>query len=107
MGGVCLKESEEENFLRIKFDHSVSFKQHVKAHVRKRAKKYHALARYMKTEKLQQQMREFMLTHFSYGPLVWMFCYRTLNQRISYVHERALRIAQKDHEHDFGLLGTK
>ena len=49
-------------------------------------------------------MRAFVVSHFSNCPLVWMFCDRTLNQRINHVHERALRIAQKDYKHDFGFL---
>ena len=107
IGGACLKESTEENLLGIKFDRSFSFKEHVKTLCKKASQKLHALNRiscYMDTEKLQQLMRAFILSHFSYCPLVWMFCDRTINQRINHIHERALRIAQKDYEHDFGFL---
>ena len=58
----------------------------------------------MDTEKLQQLMRAFVLSHFSYCPLVWMFYDRTLNRRINHTHERALRIAYKDYGNDFGFL---
>ena len=33
-----------------------------------------------------------------------MFCDRALNHRINNIHERALRIAYKDYENDFGFL---
>ena len=33
-----------------------------------------------------------------------MFYDRTMNNRINHVHERALRIAYKDHRNDFGYL---
>ena len=33
-----------------------------------------------------------------------MFYDRTLNHRINHIHERALRIAYKDYENDFGFL---
>ena len=107
IGAACLKETTWENLLGITFDRSLSFKQHVKTLCKKASQKLHALARiscYMGTEKLQQLMRAFVLSHFSNCPLVWMFCDRTLNQRINHVHERALRIAQKDYKHDFGFL---
>ena len=58
----------------------------------------------MDTEKLQRLMRAFALCHFSYCPLVLMFCERALNHRINHIHERALRITYKDYENDFGFL---
>ena len=58
----------------------------------------------MDTEKLQQLMRAFVLSHFSYCPLVWMFYDRTLDHRINRVHERALRMAFKDDRNEFGFL---
>ena len=91
---------------QITFDQSLSFKQHVKALCKKASQKLHALARisrYMDTEKLQWLMRAFVLSHFSYCPLVWMFCDRALNHRINHIHERALRLAYKDYENDFGF----
>ena len=107
IGGACVKESTEENLLGITFDQSLSFKEHVKTLCRKAGQKLHALARvscYMDTEKLQLLMRAFVLSHFSYCPLVWMLYDRTINHRINHVHERALRIAYKDHGNDFGYL---
>ena len=93
IGEACVKESTEENLLGITFDQSLSFKQHVKALCKKASQKLHALARisrYIDTEKLQWLMRAFVLFHFSYCPLVWMFYDRTLNHRINHIHERAL-----------------
>ena len=107
IGEACVKESTEENFLVMTFDQSLSFKQHVKALCKKASQKLHVLARisrYMDTEKLQRLMRAFVLCHFSYCPLVWMFCERALNHRINHIHERALRIAYKDYENDLGFL---
>ena len=69
--------------------------------------KLHALARvscYMDTENLNQVMQAFVLSHFSYSPLVWVFYDRTLNHKINHIHERALRFAYKDCQTDFGSL---
>ena len=107
IGETCVKESTEENLLGITFDQSLSFKQHVRALCKKTGQKLHALARisrYMDTEKLQQLMRAFILSQFSYCPLVWMFYDRTLDHRINRTQERALRIAYKDYGNDFGFL---
>ena len=107
IGEACVKESTEENLLGITSDQSLSFKQHVKTLCKKAGQKLHALARisrYMDTELLEQLMRAFVLSHFSYCPLVWMFYDRTLDHKINRVHERALRIAYKDYGNDFGFL---
>ena len=58
----------------------------------------------MDTEELKQVIQTFFLSHFSYSPLVGMFYERTLNDRINYIHERALRFAYKDYRTDFELL---
>ena len=102
-----VKESKEEKLLGIIFDQTLSFKQHVKTLCKKASQKLHALARiscYMDTQKLKQVMQAFVLSHFSYSPLVWMFYDRTLNHRINHFHERALRFAHKDYQTDFGSL---
>ena len=107
IGETRVKESAEENLLGINFDQSLSFKKHVKILCRKVGQKLHALTRvscYMDTEKLKLLMRAFVLSHFSYCPLVWMFNDRTTNHRINHLHERALRIAYNDHTNDFGYL---
>ena len=110
IGEACVKESTEENLLGITFDQSLFFKHHVKALCKKAGQKLHALARisrYMDTEKLQQLMRAFILSHFSYCPLVWMFFDRTLDHRINRVQERALRIAYKDYGSDLVFSWNK
>ena len=44
---------------------------------------------------------------FSYCPLIWMFCDRTLNAKINRLHERALRIAYNDYISSFEDLLVK
>ena len=38
----------------------------------------------------------FVVSQFSYCPLVWMFHDRSVNKKINKIHERALRISCKD-----------
>ena len=44
---------------------------------------------------------------FIYCPLIWMFHSRTLNNRISNIHERALRLTYKDNQSSFKELLEK
>ena len=44
------------------------------------------------------------MSQFNYCPLVWMFHDRKLNNKINKMHLRALRIAYRDYESDFGTL---
>ena len=106
-GEANMKESKEEKLLGMIFDQTLSFKQHFKTLCKKSSQTLHALARiscYMDTEKLKQVLQAFVLSHFSYSPLIWMFYDRTLNHRINHIHEGALHFAYKDYQTDIGSL---
>ena len=50
-------------------------------------------------------MKSFIISQFSYCPLIWMTHSRGLNNKISHIHEKALRIIYKDFSMPFeGLL---
>ena len=73
----------------------------------KAGRKLHALARastYMPKEKTRMVMRAFIMSHFSYCPLIWMFHDRRVNVKINHIHERALRIAYQDRTSSFEEL---
>ena len=46
-------------------------------------------------------MNAFITSQFSYCPLVWMFHSRTLNNRINKIHEKALRLVNKNETFSF------
>ena len=46
-------------------------------------------------------MNYFVICHFSYCPIVWMFHSRKLNARINRLHERALRVVYRDFDSSF------
>ena len=52
-------------------------------------------------------MKAFILSQFTYCPLVWMLGERGLNNKINHLHEKALRIAYKDDVSDFKALLEK
>ena len=52
-------------------------------------------------------MKTFIASQFSYSPLIWMLHSRTLNNRITNIHEKALRLTYKDNESLFKELSGK
>ena len=84
-----IHESPEEKLLGIIFDKTLSFKAHVTSLYKKANQKLHALSRiahYMDSEKLKHVMKAFILSQFTYCPLVWMLGERGLNNKINHLH---------------------
>ena len=52
-------------------------------------------------------MKTFITSQFSYSPLIWMLHSRTLNNRITNIHEKALRLTYKDNESLFKEFSGK
>ena len=76
----------------------------------KASQKLHALSRVSNFMTLNQRktiMNSFILSHFGYCPLFWMFHDRKFNHRINRLHERALRIVYKDDKSSFKELLIK
>ena len=102
-----ISESESEKLLGVTIDSKLNFNLHFTQLCVKASQKLHALARvsnYMDTEKVKLIMRSFIMSHFSYCPLIWMFHDRATNSRINKIHERALRIVYRDTESSFDEL---
>ena len=49
-------------------------------------------------------MKAFIMSQFSYSPLVWMCHRRKLNNKINKIHERALQLVYDDRQSTFGEL---
>ena len=62
---------------------------------------------FMDQEKLKTVMNAFILSQFSYCPVIWMFHDRSMHNKINKIHERALRIAFKDMSSKFEDLLMK
>ena len=110
VGTSCIKQSDKEKLLGITLDKNLDFKCHVENICKKAGQKLHALARvakFMDQEKLQTVMNAFILSQFSYCPVIWMFHDRNVKNKINKIHERALRIAFKDTSSNFEELLIK
>ena len=107
---VTLKSSQYEKLLGIKIDNNFTFNEHVKCMCTKASQKLHALSRvgnFMSFNQRKTIMKTFILSHFGYCPLVWMFHTRKLNNRINRLHERALRIVYRNETLSFEELLLK
>ena len=49
-------------------------------------------------------LSSFIISHFSYCPLIWLFCSKKSTKKINAVHERSLRIIRNDYESLYPLL---
>mgnify|MGYP001797459550 FL=1 len=77
---------------------------------KKAGQKLNALARIssiMNMEKRRVIMKSFIVSQFGYCPLIWMFHSRSLNNKINFLHERALRITYDDKNLTFEELLKK
>ena len=94
-----IKNSTEEKLLGVKFDSNLSFEGHVTSLCKKASQKLHALARishYMDLNKRRKLMKAFFTSQVNYCPLLCMFHNRNLNNKINWIHERALRLVYQN-----------
>ena len=59
------------------------------------------MAKIIPLDKKRLLMKAFIEFQSSYCPLIWMFCSRKMNNKINYIHERALRLVYDDYEASF------
>ena len=99
IGNTDVINSSEEKLLGVHLDSKLSFDYHISKLCQKASNKLYTLARispYMDQNKQRYLMRVFISSQFQYCPLIWMFHSRQLNQNISKIQERDLRITFKD-----------
>ena len=85
-----------QKLLGVHIDYKLKFDTHIETLCKKVGRKLHALARvikYMSTNHGQMLMTSFMMSRFSYCPLIWMCHSRKINSQLNKLHKRALRLA--------------
>ena len=110
IGNFDITNSKSEKLLRVKFDHKISFDDHISELCKKASRKIHALSRvasYMNISKRHVLMNAFFKSQFSYCPLAWMCHSRTNSGKISRLHERCLQIIYSDKQSSFEMLLEK
>ena len=110
IGDLHINNSLSEKLLGIAFDCKLKFTSTSKIFAKKASQKINALPRLvpcMGTTKKRIVMNTFFMSEFSYCPLVWMCCNRSLNTKINQLHERCLWIVYNDKESNFNELLVK
>ena len=110
IGNFDITNSKSEKLLGVKFDHKLSFDDHVSELCKKASRKIHALSRvasYMNISKRRILMNAFFKSQFSYCPLVWMCHSHANNDKINRPYERCLRIIYSDKQSSFETLLEK
>ena len=85
--------------LGIHINNNLNFDDHVNQLCKKASKNLHALARvskYMDINKQRMLMKEFVSSHFSYCPLIWIFHSRKMEHRINSIQKWALKFVYED-----------
>ena len=107
MGSSSVIETHEVRLLGVIINRDLSFKNHINFIYKKAGKKLNALARLcnlISFNKRKSLMKGFVLSQFSFSPLVGMFVDRTINAKIDALHYRALKIVYRDNESSFEEL---
>ena len=108
--GNVIESEDNQVLLGVTIDSNLSFNKHINKLCKKASAKVNALARisgYMNLPKSRIIMKPFITSQFGYCPLIWMFHSRTLNNKINFIHERALRITYNDIKSSFEVLLRK
>ena len=93
--------------LGVTFDNKLYFEPHLNLVCKNASQKLHPFGRiskFISKKKLRVIMKAFIMSQFSYCPLVWMCHSRTLNNKINRLHERALRLVYDDRQSTFEEL---
>ena len=105
--GSPISNEKIVTLLGVAVDNKHSFEPHLNLVCKKVSQKLHALARvskFISKKKLRVIMKAFLMSQFSYCPLVYMCHSRTLNNKINKLHERALRLVYDNRQSTFEEL---
>ena len=103
-----IKNSTEEKLLGVNFILIFLLKIISSLFVKGQARNYTLLHKILHYRDLNERKRNltkgFITTQFSYCLLIWMFHCRNLNNKINWIHERALRLVYQNNLSFSGLL---
>ena len=102
-----IASSNEEKLLGILLDSKLSVNSHIASLCKKAGQKLSALARinhYLTPDQKSLLLNSVVKSQFSYCPLIWMFTSRYLNNALTNIYERALRLICNDYELPFERL---
>ena len=99
IGETKIWESNKQKLLGVVIDRNLNFNEYVFNLCKKADRKLSVLARfldYMSFEKRKFLLKAFVKSQFGYCPLTWVFHGRRENSKINHIHERSLRIKDRN-----------
>ena len=105
--GRRVVSSAEVKLLGVTIDHKLSFLQHIKDLRKKSIRKINALQRirnYMTLSQAKLINNAYIISSFSYCPLIWMFSGKSGDTQINRTHYRALKVTYGLFEKSFDEL---
>ena len=107
INSIKVEASDDVLLLGITIDKKLTFKQHVENLCRKAQYKLQVLRRIRKfhtKEKAKMLDNAFIDSQFSYAPLLWMFCRKTLYSKIEKIHHKTLKVIYESNDTYHNLL---
>ena len=104
IANVTIKSSISKKLLRVTNDSKLKFDKHVENICPKASIKLNALTRlvnYIDLPKRRILKNAFFNAQFNYCPTIWMFHSRSLNNKITRLHERCLKMIYNDKQSNF------
>ena len=110
INGQIISPTSHAKILGVTIDHELKFKEHVSTICQKAARQLNVLKRLHKFLNEDSRLaiyRCFILSNFSYCPLVWHFCSIELCHKMEKIQERALRFVYSDFTSSYDALLKK
>ena len=101
VGDVKVFASESVKLLGVHIDKDLKFDKHIRLICSRAKNKCFALSRirtFLNVQNARLMYNAFIMSNFSYCPLIWMFCSKTNNNLINSVHKKALRIVYNKYD---------
>lgn len=107
LGNFVLTSTESVELLGITLDRKLTFSNHVNTlccRAQFNVLNLTRLRRYLSKGQLVLLLNSYIISTFTYAPIVWMFCSKTSYGEIEKIHKRALRAVLGDYSSDYEVL---
>ena len=101
---VSITSESSVKALGVFIDNRLTFNEHIKQSSMKAARQLNALSRISKFLNFKAKkliFKSFVMSNFTYSPLVWHFCGKNNNAKLEKIQERALRIVCDDRHAEY------
>ena len=98
------KSRSEVKLLGIAMDHKLAFTTHIENLCSTASNRLWLLARirtFLSFEQATRLPQAYIISTFTYWPLIWIFCIKTANSLINKIHKRNLRVIYKMEDANF------